>query len=156
MTQATMFEEAPAPLREGWTRENLGETFSSSVMEVVARKKIGASDAWKAFEFSVVDHKNVATSAIRIRGSIPIGKRRDGHPKWGKVSDADSVYIYQSEIDAAKLDYERETGKCAECVGGQYCSGFGVGPVYKYRPCTRCDGKGRPIVSVQRPSSEER
>lgn len=144
MTQSTLFD-APSAVREGWVTKDLGNPFASKAMTVAARKKIGAPAEWEAFEWSVVDHENIDTSAIRVRGSIPIGKRKDGRPRWGKRSEADSVYIYNQDIEAAKLEYERESGKCADCIDGQYCCGFGVGPVYKYRSCSRCNGTGRAL-----------
>lgn len=132
-----------------WRAESLGAPFASDAMEVAARKKIGAPPEWKAFQWEVVDHKNIETSAIRVRGSVPIGTRRDGRPRWGKVSDADSAFIYREDVEAAKQEYERESGKCADCIGGLYCCGASVDLGFKYRPCSRCDGKGTPPFSVQ-------
>lgn len=139
-----------------WRAESLGTPFAADAMEVAARKKIGAPPEWKAFEWSVVDHKNIETSAIRVRGSVPIGWRPNGRPKWGKVSEAESAFIYKADVEAAKQEYERESGKCADCIGGLYCCGASVDLGYKYRPCDRCEGKGVHPLSVLPHNSEAR
>lgn len=131
-----------------------GKPFAAEAMTVAARKKINAPAAWQVFEWRIMDHTNVEASAIRIRGAVPIGKRKDGRPKWGPVRDADSVFIYSSDVETAKREYEQESGKCADCIEGHYCCGMHVEYGYKYRPCSRCGGDGRPKLSVQRRNDE--
>lgn len=149
MPPRTLPRMGPAYTEGDWRPKSLGTPFAADAMTVAARKKIAAPPEWDAFEWSVVDHKHLDTSAIRIRGAVPIGRRKDGRPKWGKISDADSVYIHKSDVEAAKEEYERTSGKCSDCIDGLYCCGASVDMGFKYRPCSRCNGKGVPTTDQQ-------
>jgi RecJ-like exonuclease len=65
-----------------------------------------------------------------------------GRPNWRKMDQATErvVIITVAEHEAWKLEWERKTGNCAECVG--------TGITAWERLCRRCGGSGKALVSA--------
>jgi len=101
-------------------------------------------DDWQWYSLSA---HNVPDGFIKVMGSVPIGVYsrgpNKGRPKWARSSEADTVWMKQSDIDETKLIYSESTGKCAECQStGQVVSRFSAQDDTQYRICKACDGTG--------------
>lgn len=111
--------------------------------EVIARKKAGGHPAWRACTWQAC----MGADSL-VEGAVPnIGL--DGKPRWVGM-ELDKVVVTDAEVEAAKLAYEAETGKCSKCAGsGQENAGWHYKEGNKYRDCKQCGASGKaPVVVV--------
>ena len=109
-------------------------------VEVVARKKLGASSAWLMHGWEAVGKNDLIVS-----GGVPVGTYtrgpRKGRPKW--VGKSDKVVVTAAEQHAEKAAFEQETGNCAECQGTKETwAGWNCETGNRYRPCAKCAATG--------------
>jgi hypothetical protein len=120
------------------TREDIVETH--------AREKAGMPPEWQVWRFKWLPdqpHPDIQCY-MELAGAIaPEFKSgpRKGRTNW-KAKDPATirvVVITKAEHGAWLVEWERKTGKCAECVG------IGVS-VWK-RTCRKCEGTGKARVT---------
>jgi hypothetical protein len=119
-----------------------GATFDA--IGSAARAKLGVGPEWEWFTWEVVDRRNVESSPMIVEGAVPIGVTAKGNKKWPPDDDCQRTVIFDADIEAARVEYERTTGKCAECIEGHRFAGWHHVKGYKYKPCDRCGGTGKP------------
>ncbi len=115
--------------------------------ERIGRKKIGNPDetvvaAWEAFgdgpERDVMLTFNVGTTYC----TKATKKRRVGEPNYDGEDKRALVTVM--EINAAKAEFVRVTGLCAECQGdGLSWAGWNHLSGHKIRECHHCRGTGK-------------
>lgn len=155
MANATLFDVPPAPVydADGYGPHR-GHAFDA--ISAACRKKINAPAEWRWYSWEVMDRKNPENSPVSIEGAVPIGVRKDGMPKWPARKLCDRLVLYKADVDAAKLEYEQQSGKCSECVEGHYACGWSADRGTKYRPCSRCNGTGSALSVLPHDPKEER
>ena len=106
----------------------------------IAIKKSGI-DGWLPCIWEMLDDQ-----ISKVSGGVPIGKRKDGRPKWGPKKSLTVVYVLETEIDAARLAYESLTRNCSFCEGsGKEIWSWSIDGTNKYRDCRKCKGTGKPL-----------
>lgn len=148
----------PAADAEGYGPSR-GSTFDA--LGAAARNKLGVGENWRWYSWEVVDRQDVTNSPLIVWGGVPVGTiskgPRKGDPKWPPQNLCQRTVIYDADIEAAKVEHEQATGKCADCIEGFRPNGWHHEKGHKYKPCERCAGTGvRTIVSVQPSPSEEK
>lgn len=115
-------------------------------IEAAARRKLGVSEGWKAYQFEAV------TGSYIVVGSIPVGVfangPRKGKPKW--KGDGKKVIVTGAEVEAEIAHYVAATGNCPHCLGTkeEFLS-WSVTEGLKKRICTVCIGSGLAEMASQ-------
>ena len=115
------------------------KTSRPDVLTMIGRKKLNLAEPWSHCGWKRMDPDRwivrMAQERILTRGP------RKGKPTWeGEVKE---VFINESEVKAAELAWEKETGKCQNCGGdGQAWAGWHHINGTSYKTCRRCDGTG--------------
>lgn len=109
--------------------------------EIVARRKLyPLPESWKVSEW-----ERIGPDAVRYKGGItrPFAKGpRKGQPHWFTKEYQECV-VLKSEMEAEKISFEKETGKCWLCGGdGQEWRGWNRETGEKFETCRRCNGTG--------------
>lgn len=107
----------------------------------VADRKLGAvvqDFEWYAFEC-------IGDDAIKFTGAVKVGVvtkgPRKGRPKFSKESR--SVVVTRAEEVVEYERFERETGKCGDCMGrGEVFSRWHHIEGVSYRECRKCHRSG--------------
>lgn len=108
--------------------------------ETVARRKIGGIAGFQFYRWECIGDDMLLTGcicdAVYVRGPRKGRPKFDGTPMQAVVTEA--------ELRAERRRYERETGKCSDCLGSaaQIVSTGLSGRTY--RPCPECGGSGTP------------
>lgn len=122
------------------------EKFSIKHAETVARRKCHAPEGFEVFKWEAI-----GSDAVSLTGGIPrIITRgpRKGKKTWNKCIVTTEI-VTKSEADAEQDKYEKETGRCGECMGeGKLLSGWSRDSGYTYRECSRCKGSGKADEAV--------
>lgn len=106
---------------------------------IIARRKLGVSDAWRWWEIRRIGMTNDAL----LIGAVPAGFTKAGRPKWPSRANSQEVVITDAEMTAEKEAWERATGKCHNCYGtGQESAGWSLAEGPRYRDCPRCGTTG--------------
>lgn len=115
-----------------------------------ARKVCGVPDGWRwhTSTVGVPGGKELPVGTFRVQGGIPQrfftkGKRK-GRPDWKCCTEARVVFFTREDITRVQQEWERETGKCAQCEGsGQEWAGYNVRTGDRFRKCLLCGGSGK-------------
>lgn len=137
-----LFHE-PAP---SGTRPPLNEwthtpklTESADIYNYAARRVLGVGPDWQWFQL-----KAVKPDCVMVTGDVPIGRKKNGAPKWGPEKDAQTCVLTPAAIEQATADWEAEHGACARCGGdGMAWAGSSATQGRKFSKCDRCHGTGR-------------
>lgn len=134
MIQRDIFEASAMPV------EREDNPRPPNWYELVGRRKLGQPDSWEVHTW-----KKIGPDGVQVIGGIPIGRRKDGSPKWGPRSGDLTCVVLDSEFAAARARYEAEEGKCADCAGcGRESSGYSMETGPTWRDCRRCGATGKP------------
>jgi hypothetical protein len=115
-------------------------------IEAAARRKLGASEDWKGYQFEAVSGDYI------VVGSVPVGVftrgPRQGTPKW--KGDGQKVIVSGAEVEAEIARYVAATGNCQNCFGTkeEFLS-WSVSEGMKKCTCSACGGSGRAGVALQ-------
>jgi hypothetical protein len=107
-------------------------------IEAVAKRKMD-TPGWEPYAWEAI-----GTDGTMVTGSIP-RLLKSGPRKGEKTWDGkgDKVVVVKSEILAEMARYEKETGKCCQCMGqGKVAAGWSSATGPRYRPCLICKGTG--------------
>ena len=108
-------------------------------MTICARKKLGNAE-WQWCTSERVEGGFLVTGGVP--GVYKSGKKK-GRTKWPKKSECDRIIVTLEDRDAAIVEYEKETGKCAWCEGsGKTLSRWSRDRGSEFRQCEKCDGTG--------------
>jgi hypothetical protein len=113
-------------------------------VDSVAKNKMNIP-GWEPYAW-----ERIGNDGLLVTGGIPRlikrGKRK-GEKMWeGK---GDKVVVVQSEVDKEKDRYERETGKCCNCMGDvEVFAGWSMDTGRRVKVCGYCNGSG---VSQDKP-----
>ena len=104
-------------------------------VESAARRKLKASDGWKGHTFECVGVDYIVT------GSVPVGKKRSGMPKWD--GPGEKIIVTRAEADAEVKRYEQETNNCSTCMGKkEVLSRWSKAKGIEMKPCEACGATG--------------
>jgi hypothetical protein len=126
---------------------------SMTLLEEHAREKAGASEEWKVYLWECLPAGD-PTQVYRLTGAIaPLSQHgpQKGNRAWWKMDKAtvQTVYISATDHERWQRNWERKTGKCAECQGsGRTWATLRVDKPTECRPCSRCAGSGKPKGEV--------
>lgn len=115
-------------------------------IEAAARRKLGASEDWKAYQFESIDGDYI------VVGSVPVGVfssgPRKGKPKW--KGDGKKVIVHGAEVEAEIARYVGATGNCFNCFGTkeEFLS-WSIAEGTKRRHCSVCGGSGVAAPAAQ-------
>lgn len=115
-------------------------------IEAAARRKLGASEDWQAYQCEAVGGDYI------VVGSVPVGVfasgPRKGKPKW--KGDGKKVIIHGAEVEAEIVRYMEATGNCHNCFGTkeEFLS-WSVAEGTKKCPCSVCGGSGLAAPAAQ-------
>lgn len=121
--------------------ESRGRGFDA--LTAAARAKIGVAN-WEWWAWEVLD--GPAGEAL-VTGGVPSNPTATGKRRWEGVAEQ-KVVVTRADMDAASAEYERTTGICAECQGGQRWKGWSRDAGHRFAPCLRCKATGRVPVEV--------
>lgn len=102
-------------------------------------RKVGIP-GWEAYIWERVGN----TYDVICTGCVPNGVYskgpRKGRPRY-KDGTQDGKYVLTSaEVEAERIRWESETGKCGECYGrGEVLAGWNKDEGKRYRPCPKCN-----------------
>ena len=123
-------------------------------LERMARKRLGLSDSWKAFQFVCLPRGAVATTHYEVVGAecdaVFTRGPRKGETNWGKrnLKTERSFICSVAEGELFLREWE-ETGKCHRCDGaGKEWVGWSEETGHKHRECSRCFGTGNAPAQV--------
>lgn len=103
----------------------------------VALSKIGNPEGFSIFAWEILDDGNRL-----FRMAKELDKDDEGFPQWDDSTDR-AVIVTDAEEKEEFDRYERETGKCGECLGTQKTfKSWDHKEGTKYRTCPRCNGSG--------------
>ena len=117
-----------------------------------ARELLEMPPEWNSYHLEVIGYTQDANSSaklFKITGAVAPLKTRGEHkgmPNWNKRDRATekTVFITPEEHDRWVQEWEKKTGKCADCTGsGKQLSGWSVTEGAKYRPCKKCSETGK-------------
>lgn len=115
----------------------------------LAKEKAGMGPEWEPYMFeSFPRHPQQATRA-EITGAVaPLitrGKSK-GQRNWRKMDRSTKrvIYIDFAEYREWEAEWEKKTGKCAECEEGREWCGWSESEGHRYRTCLKCKGTGKP------------
>lgn len=101
---------------------------------VVARQKLGVSEAWQWHTLEVIGGGDVL-----VTGAVPVGYRRDGSPKWPTKAHDQRAIVTDADLSAARDEWTLATGLCWNCGGsGKEMAGWSRDTGRRYRDCSRC------------------
>jgi hypothetical protein len=128
----------------------MSESDRICLMNEQAKQLNGNVPGWAPYLWEAADGAN---RAIIITGAVaPLltrGKNK-GQPNW-RTMDRDTVsrvVLSESERHEYCAAWERETGKCSECVGtGEVSNGWSREHGARYKTCPKCNGTGLREVS---------
>lgn len=107
----------------------------------IAKRKANVN-GWMPCRWELIDNVTIVT------GGVPIGKRRDGRPKWGPEKSLTRVAVTDEEVREDESRYEAATGNCADCGGsGKEIAAISVAHGVSYRNCGRCNGAGKAVAA---------
>ena len=122
---------------------------------IVARKKLSAPPEWCWFRIEAIKKDGEYTHDAMVTGAVPLGVKKNGDIRWPPEKLSDRVTVRDSEVSAAKVEYERETGKCAECGGkGEVLHSVSVAEGRKTKPCKKCGATGLAAPAVSPDAAE--
>lgn len=128
MTQLELLEQEPAqPKYVDWH-------------SLTAIKKYGQPEGWK---WAKVEYGDCPEGYCKLTGGIPRKIKRG--PRKGKHTweETNTLWMKQTDIEATKLEWESETGKCWQCSGsGKDLAGWNHKTGARFRTCGRCNGEG--------------
>ena len=108
---------------------------------IAARRVHGLPDEWQPRIYESIERG----LGVMLTGSVPLGfytrGPRKGAPKFPPRRDMQRVIVTSAEIEQTRWDWERETGWCHRCGGGQTVKSIGISGT-TYRNCPECDGTG--------------
>jgi len=103
-------------------------------------------DGWRIYEVKSHDGNDAPADYISFRGGVPIGKKRNGRPKWAsKAKDPTMRLVWAKHDDMVAWvdDYVHSLGLCEKCLGGgREWRGWSKHSGNRFIPCERCDGTG--------------
>lgn len=109
------------------------DTFFAVI--AAARRKLGVGRNWDWIHLDGRDHET--------RGTLVTGGVRNSSGGFKGVPRT-KVLVTDAECDFEVAEYERATGKCAECSGyGEHSAGFSTATGPRYATCTKCGGTGK-------------
>lgn len=112
---------------------------------LVARKHAKAGEDWHWCRMEFIDNGPHAGSLIE--GAVP-NIAPDGSRRWVGVR-LEQIFVLESEVRAAELVYEAETGNCHACAGsGMRNTGWSSEHGNTFGPCKRCDRTGKAVANV--------
>lgn len=104
-------------------------------VESAARRKLKASDGWKGHTFECVGEDYIVT------GSVPVGKKRNGTPKWD--GNGEKAIVTRAEVLGEVKRYEQETKNCSVCLGKkEVLSRWSKANGIELKPCESCGATG--------------
>jgi hypothetical protein len=111
--------------------------------ELTAKRKANHPDGWWMFKW-----EKVGDDILLVTGAVCPPKKTGkykGRPNYkGRDRSTEArIGLTYAEIDATRLAWEAETGKCSECQGsGQEWAGWSKDEGNRFRPCRRCGATG--------------
>ena len=112
----------------------------------VARRKLGGDERLTWCELRAVGPIG-GPRDVQLKMGIPRVYTRGtlkGELKWAGIR-LQKVFVSETEALEEAARYERQDGKCSECLGeGRVVQSCGVGQETTYRSCGRCSGTGLP------------
>lgn len=108
-----------------------------SHLDEVARRKVNGPEGWVVCAWERIGDGNDLVVTGGVPRMLKAGPRK-GKPTWRDVPTQKAV-VTKAEIEAEKVRYEADTGKCGDCMGkGEVFASCSVAEGTKYRPCKRC------------------
>ena len=110
-----------------------------------AREMLGMPPEWEGYEFEAIGGNKL----VRVVGAVAPIKTRGkykGHRNWQKLDKATekTAYYTPAEHDEWVAQWEKKTGKCAECYGtGQMFARWSVANGTEHKPCVKCGATGK-------------
>jgi hypothetical protein len=116
----------------------MNHNFSINDAMKYAESKV-AIPGWEAFKWEVAGEDSIVEGSVS-QGTYRSGPRK-GQPKLARPGT--KVVVTKSELQAAAVAYEAETGKCWDCKGtGQVMKRWSAAEGTSYKTCPRCKGSG--------------
>jgi hypothetical protein len=122
--------------------------------EVVAERKLCVPAGWVWFRYESLDPDitkltGCVSSGVKTKGKHKGRPRYDGARREAYITDAEATLEFQR--------YEREEGKCGECMGsGKTFASWHYLTGTTYRDCRKCHGSGQAHEASQETGARER
>lgn len=114
---------------------------TTSMLELHAREKIGATESWTIFRWECIPPDD-DTQVYRLTGALEIQGKR-GRRTWPKPHV--KIYITPPEHKMWIDEWEKRTRKCGGCAGfGSEFASWSATEGTKTRNCSKCHGTGVP------------
>lgn len=110
----------------------------------IARRKLRQPDSWRMYALEVVGPDLMLTGSDTrplLRGA------RKGKPKH--IGPSERCCVTPAELQAARLEYEAESGCCSTCFGERQTIASYAPDGATYRPCAACGGTGQATLTVK-------
>lgn len=102
----------------------------------IAKRKM--TEGWIPYRWERVG------GGVIVTGGVPIGKKKDGRPRFGPKRTDTSVIVSDEAIKAEEEKYVADTGNCVRCLGkGEIMWRWSIGEGKEFRPCRDCVGTGK-------------
>lgn len=103
------------------------------------REKHSLPIEWQACVWNAHD---APKGYVKILGGVPVGKRKDGWPRWAARAKLDTHFVADADFQAWLLEWEKRTGLCSRCEGkGEVERIDFVNKITTRRKCSRCGAK---------------
>jgi len=115
----------------------------------VARRKLAVGEEWRPCAWTWMPGNDMLMEGAVVP-DIASGPRK-GQPNWRKTTKGkrQKVVVTEAETAAETRRWEKETGKCAECMGTkEVFASWARGVGTKMKPCKACKGTGLAISTV--------
>lgn len=111
-----------------------------------AKEKRGLPANWRIYKWECFPKGAGETIYVAVTGAVcEHFKKGTAHRNWrllDKTTEC-TVNLPVAEHEVWKLQWEKRTGKCHECVGtGEVFAGWSAAEGTRFRGCSRCKGSG--------------
>ena len=109
----------------------------------VARRKLGVGEDWRPCMFEWMAGNDLLMEGAVVP-DVQSGPNK-GRPNWKSATKdkRHKVVVTEAETAAETERWEKETGKCAECMGTkQVFASWTRGVGTKWKPCEKCRATG--------------
>lgn len=119
------------------------------LLEMHAREMLGMSQAWGAFRFKAMPQEAGKVLYYEVTGAVaPLVSKGSckGNRNWKRRDRATErvANIPVADHDAWTREWERQTGKCSNCVGeGKVMARWHYKEGMTYKTCPICLGSGK-------------